>query len=207
LIWQGMVNRVRDGKNYTIEAFGADVAAVVNKLGLRHAILIGHSMGGDVIAAAAGILTHEQIAGLVMVDTYKKLGPGRTPEQVEAFVSRFRTDFRDSVNSFVRAIFSPQADSALVNWVSNDMASAPPDIALSALESSFSYSREITKALSEAKLPVIAINSDNAPTDLVSMHQYGVDVMIIPHVGHFVMMEDSRKFNEVLQTVIKKLEK
>jgi pimeloyl-ACP methyl ester carboxylesterase len=35
----------KERKNYTIESFGADVAAVVNKLNLQHIILIGHSMG------------------------------------------------------------------------------------------------------------------------------------------------------------------
>ena len=36
---------------WTIGAFGEDVAACVSKLGLQRIILIGHSMGGDVILA------------------------------------------------------------------------------------------------------------------------------------------------------------
>jgi pimeloyl-ACP methyl ester carboxylesterase len=196
-----------DRKSYTIESFGADVAAVVNNLHLQRVILIGHSMGGDVIAAAARLLPREQIVGLVMVDTYKKLGPGRTPEQVEAFVSRFRSDFKDSVYSLARSMFSTYADTALVEWVANDMSSAPAPIALSALESAFSYSREITKALSEVMLPVTAINSDNSPTDMASMQRYGVKVIIIPRVGHFIMLEDTKRFNEVLASVIKQMMK
>src|SRR6185369_7374306 len=79
-------------KNYTIESFGADVATVVNKLNLQHIILIGHSMGGDVIVDAASQLPRGHIKGLVMVETYNELGSGHTPEQVEAFVANFRTD-------------------------------------------------------------------------------------------------------------------
>lgn len=194
-------------KNYTIESFGADVATVVNKLNLQQVILIGHSMGGDVIAAAARLLPHDHIAGLVMVDTYKNLGSGRTPEQVEAFVAKFRSDFKDTVRSFVRSLFSTNADPALVEWVANDMSSAPPAIALSALESAFSYSREITKTLLQIKLPVTAINSDNAPTDTVSMKHYGVDVVVMHGSGHFLMMEDPKQFNDVLERVIKKMTK
>ena len=59
-------------KDYTIESFGADVASVVERLDLKRIVLIGHSMGGDVIAAAARLLPRNRIAGLVMVDTYKK---------------------------------------------------------------------------------------------------------------------------------------
>ena len=194
-------------KNYTIELFGADVATVVKKLNLQHVILIGHSMGGDVIAAAARQLPRYRIEGLVIVDTYKKLGAGRTPEQVEAFVAKFRTDFKDSVRNFVRSMSSSNYDTALFAWIANDMASAPPAIALSALESSFNYSREITKTLLEIKLPVTTINSDNAPTDTASMQRYGVQVVVMHGVGHFLMMEDPKQFNDVLEEVIKKMTK
>jgi pimeloyl-ACP methyl ester carboxylesterase len=194
-------------KNYTIKSFGADVATVITKLNLQQVILVGHSMGGDVIAAAARLLPHDHIKGLVMVDTYKHLGSGRTPEEVEAFVAKFRTDFKDSVRSFVRGLFSTNADPALVEWIANDMSSAPPAIALSALESAFSYSREITKTLLEIKLPITAINSDNAPTDTASMKRYGVEVVVMHGLGHFLIMEDPKQFNDVLQGVIKRMTK
>ena len=197
----------KERKNYTIESFGADVATVVNKLNLHHVILIGHSMGGDVIADAARQLPRDRIEGLVMVETYNKLGAGRTPEQVEAFIAKFRADFKDSVHSLVRGMFSPNADTALVEWVANDMASAPPAIALSALESSFNYSREITKTLLEIKLPVAVINSDTEPTDTASMQRYGVQVVVMNGLGHFLMMEDPNQFNDVLDGLIEKMTK
>lgn len=194
-------------KNYTMESFGADVAAVVNKLNLQHVILIGHSMGGDVIAAATRLLPPNHTAGLVLVDEYKELGAGRTPEEVQAFVNKIRTNFVDSTSRFVRSMFSKNADSALVNWVANDMSSAPPAIALSALEATFNYSREITKTLSQVKAPVVAINSDNEPTDTASMQRFRVETIIIPGLGHFMMMEDAGQFNKVLQSVIEKMTK
>jgi pimeloyl-ACP methyl ester carboxylesterase len=194
-------------KNYTIESFGADVATVVKKLNLQHIILIGHSMGGDVIAEAARQLPHDRMEGLVMVETYNELGAGHTPDQVEAFVAKFRPDFKDSVHRFVRGMFSSNADTALAEWVANDMASAPPAIALSALESSFNHSRQITKNLLEVKMPVTAINSDRAPTDTASMQRYGVQVVIMHGLGHFLMMEDPKQFNDVLEGVIEKMKK
>ena len=42
---------------WTIEAFGADVEAVVEKLGLKRVILIGHSMRGDVIGRGRAPIT------------------------------------------------------------------------------------------------------------------------------------------------------
>ena len=55
-------------KAWTMEAYGEDVVAVVNKLKLQEVILVGHSMGGYVILEAARRLP-ERIIGLVGVDT------------------------------------------------------------------------------------------------------------------------------------------
>src|SRR5712692_6781266 len=114
-------------------AFGGDVAAVVQKLGLEHVILIGHSMGGDVIAEAARKLPG-RVTGLVWLDTYKQLGAGRTPEQVQAFVARLRANFADSTRALVRGMFLPSSDRSLVERVAAPMSSAPPAVALAALE-------------------------------------------------------------------------
>ena len=59
----------------------------------------------------------------------------------------------------------------------------------------------------KVKLPVTAINSDNAPTDTASMQHYGVNVIVMQGVGHFIMMENSKQFNEVLESVIKNMMK
>lgn len=191
-------------KAWTIEAFGADVAAVVKGLGLERVVLIGHSMGGDVIAEAARRLPG-RVVGLVWVETYKTLGPGRTPEQVQAFVAPFRAHFVETTRSRVRGMFAPGAEPALVERVANDMSAAPPTVALGALESAFDYSREMPHALQELKLPVVAINADDAPTDLAAMKRHGVEVLIAPGVGHFVMLESPERFNALLRTALARL--
>jgi pimeloyl-ACP methyl ester carboxylesterase len=56
-------------KDYTMAAFGEDVAAVVDRLGLKSVVLVGHSMGGDVVVEAARRL-QGRVIGLVWVDDY-----------------------------------------------------------------------------------------------------------------------------------------
>jgi len=192
--------------DWTIYSFGNDVADVIKELKLERVVLVGHSMGGDVIADAA-MLMPGRVAGLVLVDVYKKLGEGRPTEQIEAFIKEFSTDFPTKVQSLVRSMFRPDADPALVDFVAKDMSSVPPAVALSAAKSSFTHSRQITHDFEHLKLPVIAINPDNEPTDVESMRKHGVDVMIMPKTGHFLMMEDPKRFNEILDTVIKKIVK
>jgi pimeloyl-ACP methyl ester carboxylesterase len=191
-------------KAWTMESFGDDVAAVVKKLGLERVILIGHSMGGDVIAEAARRLPG-RVVGLVWLDTYKQLGRGRTAEEVEAFAAKFRANFVDTTRVFVRGMFLPSSDRSLVERVAMDMSAAPPTVALGAMESAFSYSRTMPRTLVQLNLRVIAINPDNGPTDVASLQRYGVQVIFMPGVGHFLMMEDAERFNGLLRTAIDKL--
>ena len=193
-------------KAYTMESFGEDVAAVVNKLQLQKVILVGHSMGGDVIAEAARLMPG-RVTGLIMVDTYKKIGPGRSPEEVNAIVARVRDNFRDSTKVLVRSMFIPTSDPALVERIADDMSSAKSAIALSAMEHALSYSRQMPQTLLELKLPVIAINPDNSPTDMSSMKKHEVEVVIMKGVGHFLMMEEPGRFNTTLLAAIQKLNK
>lgn len=191
-------------EEWTIESFGGDIAAVVEELELERVVLIGHSMGGDVIVEAARRLTG-RVEGLVWVDTYNQLGTTRTPEQVAEFMAPFRADFRETTRTFVRSMFAPGSDESLVERVVADMSAAPPEVALAAGESLLTYGREVTVALEELNLPVIAINADDPPTDIESMERYGIDVILMSGVGHFLMMEDPQRFNPLLRKVIGKL--
>jgi len=189
---------------WTMAAFGGDVAAVVEKLGLQRVILIGHSMGGDVIAEAARRLPG-RVVGLIWVDTYRQLRTPRTAEQVQAFMAPLRAGFADSTRALVRGMFLPTSDRVLMERVAADMSSAPPAVALGALESALSYSREMPHTLEELRLPVVAINPDNGPTDVASMQRYGVEVIMMPGVDHFLFMEDPARFNGLLATAIDRL--
>ena len=97
-------------------AFGGDVASVIERLGLDDLVLIGHSMGGDVIVEAALRLGH-RVRGLVWVDVYPSLGVPGDADNVEAFLRALRADFDGEVRRFVRSFFLPTSDPALVEWV------------------------------------------------------------------------------------------
>jgi len=52
---------------YHWPAFGQDLAAIADRLGLRHTVAIGHSMGGHSIVYTAGLLP-ECFAALILID-------------------------------------------------------------------------------------------------------------------------------------------
>ncbi len=101
------------GRNdYTLKAFGMDVATVVKHLELERVILIGHSMGGGVILAAAHQLK-EQTLALVGVDTYQGFQHEMSDSMIHQFVQPFRQDFYNTTIDFVHRMFPPGADSAI----------------------------------------------------------------------------------------------
>jgi pimeloyl-ACP methyl ester carboxylesterase len=191
-------------ESWTMEAFGGDVAAVVEELGLADVVLVGHSMGGDIIVEAAPGLA-DRLRGLVWVDTYSSLSSPRSEAEVDAFVQPFGVDFIGSMQQLVRRMFAAGADPELVNRVADDMASAPPAIAVDVLRHAISNHGPILGRLPQLGLPIVAINPDYRPTDEASLRRYGVRTVLMSGVGHFLMMEDPDQFNRVLVDVIREL--
>jgi pimeloyl-ACP methyl ester carboxylesterase len=189
-------------KDYTVAAFGADVAAVVDSLQLKSVVLVGHSMGADVVVEAAKLLPG-RVAGLVWIDEYNSLDTWMSQADIDAFVGKFRKDFRGSTDAFVRRLFAPNADPKVVDRVAKDMSSAPPAVAVNAMHNLFSNAHNIPAALDQLKLPVVTLNSDMKPTDHESLAKHGVKAFVLPDSGHFPMFEDPPRFNRSLDSVIK----
>ena len=102
-------------------------------------------------------------------------------------------------------MFPATADSAVRDRVALDMSAAPPAVATSAMRNAFRYDAMLPTALTELQLPVVAINADLFPTDTTSMRQHGVQVIIMSGVGHFLMMEDPARFNELLREALDRM--
>ena len=68
----GFGNSGKDRNNWTIEQFGKDVSEVIEQLDLKQVVLIGHSMGGDIILETA--LNNDKVIALIGVDNFKEVG-------------------------------------------------------------------------------------------------------------------------------------
>jgi pimeloyl-ACP methyl ester carboxylesterase len=191
---------------WTIEAFGQDVAAVVEKLGLEKVILIGHSMGGPVCIEAAKRMP-ERVLAIIGADTFQALGRDVPEEARTQWLAGFKKDFPTTTKGFVRGMFPDGADSALVDEVANDMASAPPQVGVGAMENVLAYKAEAV--LQGLKVPVYAINADRYPTDVEAAKRaaYSFEVKYMPGRGHFLMLEDPKEFNKLLAETIAKITK
>jgi len=187
-----------DREVFTMPAFGADVAAVADALGLAETVLVGHSMGGDVIVEAACLLP-DRVRGLVWVDVYRSLDEaGSDDSALDAFMTPFRADFPAATRAFVRRLLGANARSGRIAWVIDDMAAAPPAVALDALRHAMTNERPAIAGLRRAGVPAVAINPEQPPTDAGSLARHGVATMTLAGVGHFLMLEDPAGFNRLL---------
>lgn len=188
-------------RQWTMRAFGGDVVAVIERLELHDLVLIGHSMGGDVIVEVALTLPG-RVAGLVWVDVYNTLGGSRTREEIEEFMQPFRANFATATRAFVQRMFVPDSDPELTERVAAGMSSAIPEVAVRVMEQAVSNDDAILAALPELKAPIVAINPGYRPTDIEALQRHGVRTILLPGVGHFLMMEDPDTFNRLLGETI-----
>ena len=94
---------------YTMQAFGQDVRAVVEAVGGRSVILIGHSMGGQVIAEAARLMP-DRVIGLIGVDTFDNIEYPLTRKELEQMIAPLVDDFQVGTREFVAGMIRPDTD-------------------------------------------------------------------------------------------------
>ena len=193
---------------YTMRAFGEDVKAVIEATGSRRVILIGHSMGGSVIAEAARLIPN-RVKGLIGVDTLENIEYPITREELKKMIAPLEKDFRAGSRQFVEEMISPQTDPQHREWILSDMSAAPPAVALSAMNNMMSQyiTGEAAKIFDEIRIPVITVNGDMWPVNYEAnrRHMLSFDAIVLKGADHFLMLNRPEQFNRALETAISKL--
>ena len=186
-------------KEYTMSAFGNDVAAVVNKINGKNVVLVGHSMGGPVVIEAAKILG-DKVIGIVGVDTfYTPFKYPKTEKEIGSFVKPFENDFKGTSEQLVRSMFTPKADKELITSIVKQMNVANASVGISAMYEIFRWNAlnvpfELDNQSSKLR------NINGAPTgEEKALHK---SVILISGVGHFVAQVKPNEFNKVLNKII-----
>jgi pimeloyl-ACP methyl ester carboxylesterase len=190
----------KDRREWEIPAYGRDVAAVVQALGLSKVILVGHSMGGAVILEAARLLPG-RVIGLVGVDTFHAVERRMDPAQSAALLARWRADYPATARELAGILLPAAADPALRERITAAMLALPPDIGIPLLERLFAY--DLAAAFDAVPVPIRAINT-TSPTDVEGnrRHSPGFDAVTLPGVGHYPMLEAPARFEEQLDAIV-----
>jgi pimeloyl-ACP methyl ester carboxylesterase len=190
---------------YTMRAFGEDVRAVTEAADGQNVILIGHSMGGSVIAEAARLMP-TRVIGLIGVDTLENIEHPMTDKELDHMTAPLKKDFKKGCRGFIEGMISAKTDERLREWILADMAAAPPAVALSALKEMVSQyiTGEAAGIFDEIFIPVVDVNGDLWPVNYEAnrRHMFSFDAIVIKNADHFLMMNRPEEFNRALEEAI-----
>ncbi|MDD5704710.1 MAG: alpha/beta hydrolase [Kiritimatiellae bacterium] len=190
---------------YTMDAFGEDVKAVTETAGCARVILIGHSMGGAVIAEAARLMP-DRVIGLIGVDTLENIEYPLKAEELKTMIAPLESDFRTGSRQFVAQMILPQTDPQLREWILSDMSSAPPGVALSAMREMLTQfcTGDAAMIFEKVRVPVISVNGDMWPINYEAnrRHMLSYQAIVLKRADHFLMMNQADEFNRALERAI-----
>ncbi|MEO1216963.1 MAG: alpha/beta hydrolase [Bacteroidota bacterium] len=202
----------KSGKNreeYSIEAYGRDVRAAIDQLELDNVILIGHSMGGDVILEAA--LDNDKVIALIGIDNFKDVSLG-TDEKAQEEILNFMTMLKGNFSAVAPAyadqfLFHPDMDTTLREQLKSDFATSDSVSAIASLEALFAYGEKEPKQLTQLNKKLYLINSTAIPANWEGLIKSGVEyeVLDIDGTGHYPMVERPEAFNMLLSQVLNKI--
>lgn len=194
----------RNRARWSIEAFAGDIAAVLAALPEDPVVFVGHGMGAAVaLEAARGMPA--RVIGIVGVEAFDDLGAAPRPAAAAAArIAGLRADYIGTVRGIVaQEYFPPDANPALVRSVADDLALAPPEVAIASRLALDEY--DPGPAVAEIHAPLVAVLSGlrGAPDiERLRRHSPGLRAEVLPGRGHFPMLEDPQGFNALLRAQI-----
>jgi pimeloyl-ACP methyl ester carboxylesterase len=195
-----------DRKDWTMAAFGEDVRAVADHLKLGKVVLLGHSMSGNVVLEAARLLG-DRVAGVVPVDTL--LDPDQTVSEPEiaGAIAGFKADYPGTARAFgEKYMFVAATPQAVKDRVVKDWTARNPVAAAATLENTWRY--DPRPAITAVRAPIVAVNADQYPTNLVAWRKYAprFEAVIVRGTGHYPMLEKPAEFVAALKEAVAKVE-
>jgi pimeloyl-ACP methyl ester carboxylesterase len=187
---------------WTMAAFGEDVKAVVEAVGAKQVVLVGHSMGGPVVLEAARRMP-ERVKGIVLVDTLLNVEERTPAAEVEAFARQLEADYKTVVAQMSgNYLFAPATPAAVRERVLRQALALPAGVSVAMLRQVWAY--DPLPALREIRAPIRAVNADKFPTNVEAnrRHMPGYQAIIVPGSGHYPMLEDPARFDPALDQAL-----
>ncbi len=188
----------------TLDMFAADVADLLDVLGVEKFVLGGLSMGGQIVMDFHRQFP-ERVAGLLLADTF----PGaETPEGVKA-----RNDMADRLEQEGMAPYAEEVQWKMVargndsEHVMRMMKNAPPEGAAAALRGRAERPdyTELLRTISVPTLVVVGELDEYTPVD-VAQHMHtlipGSELVVIPNAAHMPNLERPAEFNEAFERLL-----
>jgi pimeloyl-ACP methyl ester carboxylesterase len=190
--------------NWSMSAFGDDVASVINKLNLKEVVLVGFSLGGPVIVESANKIS-DVLKGLVFVDTMQDPELIYSLEMAEDMKGFFMNTITNPSKDGLAGVFFKRNIDESYNRVLS-MWEGPSRVGWEeTLIEIFRWQNEdCITTLKTIEAPIIAINSNSQPTNEEAFNKYvpSFKAKIMNDVGHVVFWDAPDEFNNLLEESI-----
>lgn len=184
---------------YAPQDLAEDVHAAMGALGIPRAVLVGHSLGGAVIAAFAERYP-EEAAGLFFVDSIGAMN--RLP--------------RGPLESWLEGFGEESYDTFWPSWLSEMLAPAPPEVREQVMARFAATPRPVVEASIVAAShfdPAAALQAYEGPRMAVVTPQNtlphslqnvvpGLNAKVVEGVSHWLMMDRPEDFDALLDTFL-----
>ena len=174
---------------YTIDGFADDVAWACDQLGVKDALLVGHSMGGAIVLAVAA-KRPDLARAVAMLDPAILFPEAMRPLAAQLSAAFGAPGGMEAVKQFGESqFFLPSSDPALKERVLAAMVRTPQHVVASAMENLASFDSEA--ALRSAKAPLLYVGAEPAIAEISKLPELapGTIVARTAGSGHFHQLE------------------
>jgi pimeloyl-ACP methyl ester carboxylesterase len=183
---------------YTMDLFARAVDAVLRDAGVKRAVLVGHSMGTPVARQFYRKYPKKTLA-IVIVDG--ALRPFGDKQMMDRFIAAFRgPNYREAGTQMLGGMAGPQLSPELKERIQASFLNTPQHVLVSAMEGMADNS---IWGQDKINVPVLAILAKSPfwPADTEQFYR-GIapklEFQMWEGVGHFLMMERPKEFDEAL---------
>lgn len=186
--------------DYSVRSLAADIATVVDSLGLDKFVLVGHSMGGAASIEYAG-MHPDRVAGLVMVGA-----PGKTSEKdLQQVMATLESDAYDKTMSdyMNRILIGSRPFTDSITRAGMDRFNKETNLKI--IRSIFEY--DPLPALKKYNGPKLIISSEaeGKQPDAIAKQAPDVPNQTIMGTSHWIHLDKPEEFYTVLEGFLKKI--
>lgn len=179
----------------TVADMAGWILRFIDERGVGPCVIGGHSLGGAV-ALHAGLEAPERFRGLILVGTGARLRV--RPELFD----QLRGDFDVAIEQLLRRWFSPEASARAVDRARHALRAISPTVVHDDFWAADRF--DVMGRLREIRLPTLIVCGAEDRMTPVTYAEYlrehieGSRLVVIPHAGHMVMLEQPHLCNEAM---------